>query len=103
MVPSITPIYPGTQRRRENFLLQASVNPARSYNHHTHPPSRPQGTYISEHLVRGLAPEGITAVDRQRGRWTQGHWQIFFSLRNPLFAPSQLGVRGVLYYNYGTW
>lgn len=35
-----------------------------------------QGTYHAEYLVRGAAPQGITPVDIQRGRWTEGHWQV---------------------------
>jgi hypothetical protein len=35
-----------------------------------------QGTYINEYLVKGAAPSGITAVDIQRGRWTEGHYQV---------------------------
>jgi hypothetical protein len=26
--------------------------------------------------VKGAAPSGITAVDIQRGRWTEGHYQV---------------------------
>lgn len=62
-----------------------------------------KGTYIAEYLVKGEAPDGIVAVDIQRGRWTEGHWQIFFSLRNPIFSPFKLGFWGTIYYNYGTW
>jgi hypothetical protein len=35
-----------------------------------------QGTYLAEYLVKGAAPHGITAVDTQRGRWTEGHYQV---------------------------
>lgn len=61
-----------------------------------------KGTYHAEYLVRGAAPSGITAVDIQRGRWTEGHYQIFFSRKNPAFYPHKLGLMGAIYYNYGT-
>ncbi|WIA35221.1 hypothetical protein OEZ86_003683 [Tetradesmus obliquus] len=61
-----------------------------------------KGTYIKEYLVKGAAPPGITAVDTQRGRWTEGHYQIFFSRKNPFFHPFKLGLMGAIYYNYGT-
>ncbi|KAF6264344.1 hypothetical protein COO60DRAFT_1698383 [Scenedesmus sp. NREL 46B-D3] len=61
-----------------------------------------KGTYHAEYLVRGAAPSGITAVDIQRGRWTEGHYQIFFSAKNPAFYPHKLGLMGSIYYNYGT-
>lgn len=43
------------------------------------------------------------AVDIQRGRWTQGHWQIFFSGRNPAWAffTRKLSFGASLLYNYG--
>lgn len=47
-----------------------------------------QGTYHAEYLVRGAAPSGITAVDIQRGRWTEGHYQV--SHRGVLNMQAQL-------------
>ncbi|GBF89253.1 six-hairpin glycosidase [Raphidocelis subcapitata] len=61
-----------------------------------------KGRYMAEYLAVGEAPEELRNILRQRSRWTKGHMQVFFSLKNPLLRWRLPFVSKLLYTN-GTW
>ncbi len=57
---------------------------------------------MAEYLAVGEAPEELRNILRQRSRWTKGHMQVFFSLKNPLLR-WKLPLHLKWLYNNGTW
>ena len=45
-----------------------------------------RATYLLAYLAEGEAPDEVRNIFQQRSRWTKGHFQVFFSLENPLIT-----------------
>ncbi|KAI7842235.1 hypothetical protein COHA_004148 [Chlorella ohadii] len=58
-----------------------------------------QCRYVDEYLAIGEAPEEVRNCFQQRSRWAKGHFQVFFSKHNPVFAR---GLSPLMRWMYGT-
>ncbi|PRW56955.1 Six-hairpin glycosidase [Chlorella sorokiniana] len=58
-----------------------------------------QCRYVDEYLAIGEAPEEVRNCFQQRSRWAKGHFQVFFSGHNPVFAR---GLSPLMRWMYGT-
>ncbi|PSC71157.1 Six-hairpin glycosidase [Micractinium conductrix] len=58
-----------------------------------------QCRYVPEYLAIGEAPEEVRNCFQQRSRWAKGHFQVFFSKHNPIFAK---GLSPLMRWMYGS-
>ncbi|RUP51699.1 nucleotide-diphospho-sugar transferase [Jimgerdemannia flammicorona] len=56
--------------------------------------------YLNKVLARGLAPENIKDLFRQRSRWAKGNLQIWFN-HNPIIEPGLTPIQRLLYMSVG--